>query len=708
MKRPFAYLGFSYALWLLVAFFLPEELFIYIIIFAVAASLLLSCFVFIKKSVICRYYLLSAASLIICLVALHINSNSLIKSVDMLSGSEYKASGEVIETLPKEGASNVLKIRVDALYDDKKKVDISDVNVTLYSFEEILVDDYDEIIFTADFYAYEENLGISSAKTKYADGLHLYAFESAQENIQTSTSENKPIFYYLGRVKAYFENALSDNISNENVDLLSAMLLGNRNEVDYENNSLYSLLGISHVLVVSGMHIAVLSFALIFILKRTIKKDKIVYAVAIAFIIFYMAICGFGFSVIRSGIMLILICLSKIIGADVDGLNSLGLAAFIICVINPYAVVDLGFILSVSATLGIILVYGKLTSKRDKLFKPKRKFTKFIYNGITGAFLLAFSANLFTIPVILLFFNSVNLLGFINSALLSPLFSLLIIVGFILLLISALPFAALWGAFIDMYMNLLNKILLVFSDYQTLTPTLPDKIATMVFLSFVAILLILFIVKRGRYTTIVAGVSLAMIYSVAIFSSALLNADTIKLIYMPTNGKPFVAVVENDKAAVVSSGESGYSDAAYFMKDLGVREIVSLQIIDASTKERQTISEIEKLFEVETIITDDNAQNGYIPFESEKVAINYSYGISRINVYGNEIILEEEGAFFEEESADLAFLNSASSDNIGTLNVLAYHSFPSDVKSGNYIISGEEKYIFTFDKDDSMKIRSEK
>ncbi len=708
MKRPFAYLGFSYALWLLVAFFLPETFYVYLISFAVLVALVLSYFVFIRKNVVCRYFLISSCSLIICMTMLYINSNTIIKAVRTLSENEYTASGEITEVLPKDGNVSALKISVDkVLNQENEEVYISDINVVLYTFEENTAKNYDEISFTADFYEYEDKIGLSSAKTKYAQGIHMYAFESAEEKMQIKQGESKPIFYFMNEIKAYFENVLDENISKENVDVLSSMLLGNREDVDFETNTLYSLIGVSHVLVVSGMHIAILSFALTFVLDKFIKNKKILYSIVILFILFYMAICGFGFSVVRSGIMLILMCIAQMIGADVDGLNSLGIACFLICFINPYAILDLGFILSLSATLGIILVYGKLILKRNELIKFKNKFVKAVYNAVSGVFLISFSANLFTMPIILLFFNSANLFGFINSAILSPLFSVVIIMGFILIVLSALPFSIVLGRLIDVYLDFLTWVIYEISNLQILTPSFSDEISTTLFTGTVIVLFVYFITKKIKYKTLVTALSLVMIYSVAILSNIVANDGLVKLLYMPTSSKPFVALVFNNEAAVISSGDSGYSDVAYFMKDLGVRKVSYLQILDPSTKERQTIDEIGKMFEVDDVVYDRMSSKTFYPFDDNEISIVFyedSFN-TYVEIYDSKIVLE--GIAGENISADIAFLSSADSMSSSALNVLSYHSFPKGVGSGNYIISGDDRYIFTFDKDNTVKIRSE-
>ena len=70
----------------------------------------------------------------------------------------------------------------------------------------------------------------------------------------------------------------------------------------------------------------------------------------------FMAITGFSPSVLRSGIMSLLFLAAMIFHRKADSLNSLGIAVFLLCVINPYAAADFGFLLSVTSALSLILL----------------------------------------------------------------------------------------------------------------------------------------------------------------------------------------------------------------------------------------------------------------------------------------------------------------------------------------------------------------
>jgi len=110
-----------------------------------------------------------------------------------------------------------------------------------------------------------------------------------------------------------------------------------------------------------------------------------------------MIVTGFGFSVIRAGIMLIILNAAKILGREKTSINSLMVAAGLIVLSNPYSVFDIGFEFSFFATLGILLFSERL----NKVLLSKLKF-KYLCSLISTTL----SAQVFTVPIAILYYNT--------------------------------------------------------------------------------------------------------------------------------------------------------------------------------------------------------------------------------------------------------------------------------------------------------------
>lgn len=118
--------------------------------------------------------------------------------------------------------------------------------------------------------------------------------------------------------------------------------------------------GISHLLAVSGTHIVILTGFVMLLLRRLKGKIWIKNLIAAGFVFFFMALTGFTPSVVRAGIMMLVVLFGGILRRQSDPLNSLGLSALLLTVPNPYAAAGIGLLMSFSATLGIILLAGRL------------------------------------------------------------------------------------------------------------------------------------------------------------------------------------------------------------------------------------------------------------------------------------------------------------------------------------------------------------
>ena len=141
----------------------------------------------------------------------------------------------------------------------------------------------------------------------------------------------------------------------ESGGLLCVLLLGERGYLSNETQHDFARVGLSHVLALSGVHLAILSFAIEMLLSRLGVMKKPRKIVQIIFVFAYMTLTGFPASVMRAGIMLIISSLLFLLSHRADSITSLFIAVVTIIIAEPYAAFDIGLWLSAFATLGILL-----------------------------------------------------------------------------------------------------------------------------------------------------------------------------------------------------------------------------------------------------------------------------------------------------------------------------------------------------------------
>ena len=157
---------------------------------------------------------------------------------------------------------------------------------------------------------------------------------------------------------------LSEHLSPRNAAVARGMTLGFRNDVDENTNESFRKTGTIHLLSISGLHVALVAGAFIFILRRIGVPVAVVSIATITLTSFYFCLTDMQAPVIRASILIITLCVGSLIGRRGLALNTLAFAAMLILTINPCELFQLGAQLSFLAT-GVFLWLGGM-SIREK------------------------------------------------------------------------------------------------------------------------------------------------------------------------------------------------------------------------------------------------------------------------------------------------------------------------------------------------------
>lgn len=279
------------------------------------------------------------------------------------------------------------------------------------------------------FRARLEGFSSESFSNNISKGINAYA--SDLEDISIVEYTNGGLQGGIKTVREYLARYIISISSKDTGAILSALLLGERDYLPDQLRLDFKRIGISHILALSGMHLAILSLGINAALKVFNVKKKIRLATISIFVLLYMAVTGFSLSVVRAGLMLIISSLLFLFSRPKDSLTSLTVAVCIILLISPHAIFSISLQLSALATFGIIImseVTAKLkkpTSKKDKLLR---------YLGIS------FLASVFAISSTMLVsahtFKGISLLGPLTTLIFSLLAEIIMYLGCIMVLIG--------------------------------------------------------------------------------------------------------------------------------------------------------------------------------------------------------------------------------------------------------------------------------
>ena len=211
--------------------------------------------------------------------------------------------------------------------------------------------------------------------------------------------------------------------------LASAMLLGIRDDLDADLASSFRRAGSSHVLSLSGMHLAILSGVIIFLLRLIfgIRGSSLMGAV---FVVVYIFLAGSQASLVRAGIMSLLGTLALLGHLKKNPLSILALAFLIQLLIQAESGASVSFILSYLALAGI-LVTGETI--REILRGKLPDIILLGFSASAGAFIA-------TAGAVVYYFGDLYPMGLIAGFAIMPLSALFLIMAFVsLVLISVIP-----------------------------------------------------------------------------------------------------------------------------------------------------------------------------------------------------------------------------------------------------------------------------
>lgn len=213
---------------------------------------------------------------------------------------------------------------------------------------------------------------------------------------------------------------------------LSAMVLGDKTGLDADVKDLYQAAGISHVLSLSGLHIAAVGMCLFTILRYSGLGLFGASMISSVVMTMYGLMTGFSTSTIRALIMFILAVIAKAIGRTYDLMSGMCLASILIIVENPYYIFDSGFLLSVLSVSGISLIYPILLDITDFFKKEKGA----IYEKTRKSICISLSTNLATLPVVFNTFFKISRYSIFINIIVVPLMSIILGIGIIVLIIA--------------------------------------------------------------------------------------------------------------------------------------------------------------------------------------------------------------------------------------------------------------------------------
>lgn len=287
---------------------------------------------------------------------------------------------------------------------------------------------------------------------------------------------------WINKLRNALKNNLRTLLPSDTASIAIALFLGDSSLIEDTQKQTFSNASLSHVLAISGMHVTYVIVGCSWILNRFDKrKSKYVF---IVFLIFFAQLVGGSPSVIRAVIMSSIMIVSKIFYRKSDVINNISISCFIILIINPYNILNLGFQLSFLGTLGIVLFNKKIEEYLDDLHFDKYKLSNknkkhnksetinknksTNLKKLKSLIITSISANILILPILIYNFNIFSVTFLFSNILISPILGIIFLIGYITVIISvasikiAIPFAK----FLNILIKIFNYIAIFSSNIE--------------------------------------------------------------------------------------------------------------------------------------------------------------------------------------------------------------------------------------------------
>jgi competence protein ComEC len=352
----------------------------------------------------------------------------------------------------------------------------------------------------------------------YMKSLGIYnQVHSSQRTILNQSKGNPTLRGQADKVRSYLIQKLKKSPLTPNViAIVQALILGQKKDINKQLYDDYSAAGAIHILAVSGLHVGIIYFILIALLrpfKNLFKNELIISIIMVISLWGFAFLTGLSPSVIRAVTMFSFFAFAKAINRETNGINTLFLSYFILLIINPLWLFYVGFQLSYLAVFFILWLLPLF----NKIYYPKNYFIKKIW----GIFTVTLAAQLGIIPLSIYYFHQFPGLFFITNLIILPFLGILLGGGIILIFLSMFNILPDWFAlFYNFLIKLMNSCIHWIANqelflFQNITFSLSK-----VFASYLLIIsIILFWDYQNRKSSLFFALGLSILFSVSIFDN---------------------------------------------------------------------------------------------------------------------------------------------------------------------------------------------
>jgi competence protein ComEC len=319
-------------------------------------------------------------------------------------------------------------------------------------------------------------------------------------SIKISDKLDKNIWYYSDHLRCKIINNLqNNNFSKDELQVVSALILGQQQGISKETLKDYQYAGAIHILSVSGLHVGFILLFITFLLKP-LPKNKLGNTIRLLTIIIslwgFAVLAGLSTSVVRSVTMFSFVAVGMYLKRTTNIYHTLLVSMFLILFFQPSFLFDVGFQLSYLSLFFIVWLQPLFSN----LWKPKNKIVTYFWEILT----VSFAAQIGEFPLSIYYFHQFPGLFFITNLIIIPFLILIMGLGVLVMVMAAIDFVPMITLkSLEFSIFFLNKVInWVASFDQFIIKDIPINWQTL-FCLYLLIIGVIVLFKKPTYSKII-------------------------------------------------------------------------------------------------------------------------------------------------------------------------------------------------------------
>lgn len=333
----------------------------------------------------------------------------------------------------------------------------------------------------------------------YLEHKEIYGQVYSKTNdVKIIGSQSSLRYYFSNYREKLITNLKKTSLSENSLTVVVALLLGQKHDMSPVIMKEYQAAGAVHILAVSGLHVGIIMYFLLFLLKpmpNTKRANWIKVILIILTLWAFALLAGLSPSIVRSATMFSFLTVGMNIKRTVNIYHTLLVSMLLILLISPSFIYDIGFQLSYLAVFFILLLQPILKS----IWKPKNKILNYFWDIIT----VSTAAQIGVMPLSIYYFHQFPGLFFLTNMIVLPLLSVIMAIGILVLVLSVIGTVPHFLVqILDLLLKIMNNFIHTIASFDSFTFQNIPFTKEMLWLFYLMIVTLIFWIKKPNFKRI--------------------------------------------------------------------------------------------------------------------------------------------------------------------------------------------------------------